>query len=65
MRGAPHNGLALLMQRTKSRISVRILGRPGRRDRQRQKSPKPLRCHLTTVVGLTNTIASMTRGQIR
>jgi Integrase core domain len=27
------------------RISVPILGRPGRRDRQRQWSRKPLRCH--------------------
>src|SRR5712691_1521860 len=65
MRGAPHNGLALLMRRIKSRISVPILGRPGRRDRHRQKSRKPLRCHWTTVAGLTNTIASMTCGQIR
>src|SRR6266436_2110851 len=65
MRGAPHNGLALLMRRIKSRISVPILGRPGRCDRHRQKSRKPLRCHWTTVAGLTNTIASMTRGQIR
>jgi hypothetical protein len=36
IRGAPHNGLALLMRRIKSRISAPILGRPGRRDRQRQ-----------------------------
>jgi len=36
MRGAPHNGLALLIRRIKARISVPILGRPGRRDRQRQ-----------------------------
>src|SRR6266536_2556394 len=36
IRGAPHNGLALLMRQTKSRISVLILGRPGRRDRHRQ-----------------------------
>jgi hypothetical protein len=36
MRGAPHNGLSLLMRRIKSRISGPILGRPGRRDRQRQ-----------------------------
>jgi hypothetical protein len=36
MRGPPHNGLALHMRRIKSRISVPILGRPGRRDRQRQ-----------------------------
>jgi hypothetical protein len=34
--GAPHNGLALLMRQIKSRISVPILGRPGRRDRHRQ-----------------------------
>jgi hypothetical protein len=36
MRGAPHNGLALLMRRIKSRISGLTLGRPGRRDRQHQ-----------------------------
>ena len=36
MRGAPHNGLALLIRRIKARISVPILGRPGRHDRQRQ-----------------------------
>ena len=65
MRGAPHNGLALLIRRIKARISVPILGRPGRRDRHRQKSRKPLRCHWITVVGLTKTIASMTCGQIR
>jgi hypothetical protein len=34
--GRPHNGLALLMRRIKSRISGLILGRPGRPDRQRQ-----------------------------
>src|SRR5262249_41692809 len=33
------------------------LGSPGRRDRQRQRRLKPLRCHWTTVSGLTNTIA--------
>jgi hypothetical protein len=65
MRGAPHNGLALLMRRIKARISVPILGRPGRRDRQPQWRRKPLRCHWTTVAGLTNIIASMTCGQIR
>src|SRR5262245_12012931 len=65
MRGAPHNGLALLIRRIKSRISISVLGRPGRRDRQRQWSRKPVRCHWTTVAGLTNTIASRTCGQIR
>ena len=34
--GCPHNGLALLMRRIKSRTSVPILGRPGRRERHRQ-----------------------------
>src|SRR5436190_8409204 len=33
---APRDGLALLMQRIKSRTSVLILGRPGVRDRHRQ-----------------------------
>jgi len=65
MRGAPHNGLALLMRRIKARMSAPILGHPDRRDRHRQKSRKPLRCHWITVVGLTKTIASMTCGQIR
>src|SRR3982074_1133292 len=37
MRGAPHDGLAMLIRRIRSRISVSILGRPGRRDCQRQK----------------------------
>jgi hypothetical protein len=65
MRGAPHNGLTLLIRRIKARISVPVLGRPGRRDRQRQCRRKPLRCHWTTVAGLTNIIASITCGQIR
>jgi hypothetical protein len=64
-RGAPHNGLALPIRRIKARIFVPVLGRPGRRDRQRQWSRNPLRCHCTTVAGLTNTIASMTCGQSR
>jgi hypothetical protein len=45
MRGAPHNGLALLMRRIKSRISVPVLGRPGRHDRQRQWSLNPCSRH--------------------
>jgi hypothetical protein len=43
--GRAHNGLALLIPRIKSRISVPILGRPGQRDRQRQWSRNPLRCN--------------------
>src|SRR5438552_1251044 len=35
-RCAVPRGLTLLIRRIKSRISVLILGRPGRRDRQRQ-----------------------------
>jgi len=51
MRGALHNGLALLMPRIKLRISALILGRPGRRDRHRQCNWKPLRCRAITVAG--------------
>ena len=36
MRGAPQSGLARLIWRIRSRISVLIWGRPGRRDRHRQ-----------------------------
>jgi hypothetical protein len=43
---------------------VPIVGRPGRRDRQRQRR-RNLCDAWTTVAGLTNTIASMTCGQIR
>jgi len=42
MRGAPHNGLALLIRRIKARISVPIFGRPGRRDRRAPMVPKAL-----------------------
>src|SRR5258707_3124910 len=59
MRGAPHNGLALLIRRIKARISVSVLGRPGRRDRQRPCRPKPLRCHWNLGVGLAHNIAAM------
>jgi hypothetical protein len=34
--GAPQSGLARLIWQIRSRISVLILGRPGRRDRHRQ-----------------------------
>jgi hypothetical protein len=44
MRGAPHNGLAWLMRRIKSRISALVFGLPGgRRDFpvQGESSPVP------------------------
>ncbi|TPV99489.1 MAG: hypothetical protein USCAAHI_01074 [Beijerinckiaceae bacterium] len=44
---------------------VLIWGRPRRRDRHRQESRKPLRCHWTTVAGLTSTMALRTCGQTR
>ena len=36
MRGAPQSRLARLILQTRSRISALVLGRPRRRDRQRQ-----------------------------
>src|SRR5215467_6261731 len=42
-----------------------ILDRPGRRDRHRQYSRKPLRCHWITVAGLTTTRPLRTCGQTR
>src|SRR5262245_5910022 len=48
--GAPHNGLATLIERTKWRISADMAGRPGRRlDFQRQYDWKPARCQRRTV----------------
>src|SRR5262249_46453208 len=45
MRGAPHNGLSLLICWIRSRTSRSIFGRPARcRDFQRQKFLKPARC---------------------
>jgi hypothetical protein len=54
MRGAPHNGLAWLMRRIKSRISALVFGLPGgRRDFQVQYKAKALRCQAMTVAGCT------------
>src|SRR3954451_13102331 len=47
IRGAPHNGLAMLISRISRRISNDTVGRPQqRRDFQRQYDRKPARCHL-------------------
>ncbi len=63
IRGAPHNGLAILICRISSRISDGTAGRPTRRlDFQRQNKRKPARCHLTTVSGRTMASASRAFG---
>jgi hypothetical protein len=55
MRGAPHNGLAWLMRRIKSRISAVVCSLPdGRRDFQVQYEAKALRCQAMTVAGWTS-----------
>ena len=52
MRGAPQSGLARLISRISRRISGGTLGLPARRrDFQRQKERKPVRCHRITVSG--------------
>ena len=52
--GAPHNGLAWLMRRIKSRISAVVFGLPGgRRDFHVQYKAKALRCQAMTVAGCT------------
>ena len=52
IRGAPHNGFAMLMSRINWRISADTRGRPGRRlDFQRQYDRKPARCQRITVSG--------------
>jgi len=54
MRGAPHNGLAWLIRRIKSRISAVVCGLPdGRRDFHVQYKAKALRCQAMTVAGWT------------
>src|SRR5262245_14751189 len=59
IRGAPHNGLAMLSSRINCRISVGTAGRPRRRlDFQRQNNWKPAWCHRTTVSGRTMASAS-------
>ena len=66
MRGAPHNGLAMLISRINCRISVGTAGRPGPRlDFQRQNNRKPARCHRTTVSGRTMASASRAFGNRR
>jgi hypothetical protein len=52
IRGAPHNGFAMLISRINWRISSDTAGRPGRRlDFQRQYDRKPARCQRITVSG--------------
>jgi hypothetical protein len=63
IRGAPHNGLAMLISRINCRISVGTVGRPRRRlDFQHQNNRKPARCHRTTVSGRTMASASRAFG---
>ena len=66
IRGAPYNGLAMLISRTNCRISVGTAGRPKRRlDFQRQNNRKPARCQRTTVSGRTMASASWAFGNRR
>jgi len=66
IRGAPHNGLAMLISRINCRISVGTAGRPRPRlDFQRQNNRKPARCHRTTVLGRTMASASWAFGNRR
>src|SRR5262245_37754260 len=63
IRGAPHNGLAMLISRINWRISVGTAGRPRRRlDFQRQNNRKPAWCHRTTASGRTMASASRAFG---
>jgi hypothetical protein len=65
MRGAPQKGFAKLISRISCRNSRATLGRPGRRDFQRQKLRNPARCHRTIVSGRTIVTASRTVGASR
>jgi hypothetical protein len=66
IRGAPHNPLARLISRIRSRISPGITGRPPRgRDFQRQKALNPRRCQRISVSGLMIETASTAAGQSR
>src|ERR1700742_4393173 len=66
IRGAPHNGLAMLISRISRRISAGTVGRPERgRDFQRQYDLNPARCHRTTVSGFTIVSALMVFGSKR
>ena len=62
-RGAPHNGLAMLISRISRRISNGAVGRPQRRhDFQRQYNLKPARRQRITVSGFTIVNALMVFG---
>jgi len=53
--GAPHPAFSNFIWRMRFRISSLTLGRPpGRRDRRRQYSRKPFRCHAITVAGFND-----------
>src|SRR5215467_5789147 len=66
IRGAPHNGLAMLISRISRRISNNTVGRPQRfRDFQRQYDLKPARCQRMTVSGFTIVSALMAFGTKR
>src|SRR5262249_19834755 len=63
IRGAPHNGFAMLMSRINWRSSSNTAGRPGRRlDFQRQYDRKPARCQRITVSGRMMASASLVFG---
>ena len=63
IRGAPHNGFAMLISRINWRISSDTAGRPGRRlDFQRQYDRKPARCQRITVSGRMMASASQVFG---
>src|SRR6476620_240127 len=63
IRGAPHNGFAMLISRINWRSSSDTAGRPGRRlDFQRQYDRKPARCQRITVSGRMMASASQVFG---
>jgi hypothetical protein len=67
MRGAPHNGFAAAISRTRACVFASILGgRPTRpcRERRIQRQRNHSRCHRTTVSGWTNIRAERHRVQM-
>ena len=63
MRSAPHSGFCVAISRISAPQSVG--GRPGRRDRRRQKARNPARCQRSTVAGLMSKVASRQSGAMR
>jgi ABC-type dipeptide/oligopeptide/nickel transport system ATPase component len=65
-RGAPHSGLARLISRIRSRVSLAMPGLPRRRrDFHHHRALKPRRCQRTIVSGWRRTIESNMPGQSR